>query len=89
MRQISSRDSALTTSVMTKSTSRFRRAREVEFLGGLRELVRDDGRHRVLRSEQRPAQPSGELPITIVTAMVSPSARPKPSMMAPKMPVRA
>ena len=31
----------------------------------------------------------GLLPITIVTAMVSPSARPKPSMIAPTMPVRA
>src|SRR5205807_572542 len=31
----------------------------------------------------------GLLPITIVTAIVSPSARPKPSMTAPMMPVRA
>ena len=31
----------------------------------------------------------GLFPITIVTAMVSPSARPKPSMTAPTMPVRA
>ena len=31
----------------------------------------------------------GSLPITMVTAMVSPSARPKPNMMAPAMPVRA
>src|SRR6266403_1366997 len=32
---------------------------------------------------------SGRLPITIVTAMVSPSARPKPKMIAPTMPARA
>src|SRR5207344_1373710 len=31
----------------------------------------------------------GLFPITIVTAIVSPSARPKPSMTAPMMPVRA
>ena len=31
----------------------------------------------------------GLFPITIVTAIVSPSARPKPSMMAPTIPVRA
>ena len=31
----------------------------------------------------------GVLPMTIVTAMVSPSARPKPSITAPTMPVRA
>ena len=31
----------------------------------------------------------GLFPITIVTAMVSPSARPKPSITAPMMPVRA
>ena len=31
----------------------------------------------------------GVLPITIVTAIVSPSARPKPSITAPTMPVRA
>ena len=31
----------------------------------------------------------GVFPITIVTAIVSPSARPKPSMTAPTMPVRA
>ena len=31
----------------------------------------------------------GLFPITIVTAIVSPSARPKPSMTAPTMPVRA
>src|SRR6266403_927687 len=32
---------------------------------------------------------SGRLPITIVTAIVSPSARPKPKMIAPTMPARA
>src|SRR5262249_49803331 len=31
----------------------------------------------------------GVLPMTIVTAIVSPSARPKPSMTAPTIPVRA
>src|SRR5262249_27010157 len=31
----------------------------------------------------------GEFPITIVTAMVSPRARPRPSMVAPTMPARA
>jgi hypothetical protein len=31
----------------------------------------------------------GLFPITIVTAIVSPSARPKPSMTPPMMPVRA
>ena len=31
----------------------------------------------------------GLFPITIVTAIVSPSARPKPSITAPTMPVRA
>ena len=31
----------------------------------------------------------GLLPITIVTAIVSPRARPKPSITAPMMPVRA
>jgi hypothetical protein len=35
------------------------------------------------------AEIRGLLPITIVTAIVSPSARPKPSMTAPTMPVRA
>ena len=30
----------------------------------------------------------GWLPMTIVTAIVSPSARPRPSMMAPTMPMR-
>jgi len=30
----------------------------------------------------------GLLPMTIVTAIVSPIARPKPSMIAPKIPVR-
>ena len=32
---------------------------------------------------------TGRLPITIVTAIVSPMARPRPSRMAPMMPVRA
>ena len=31
---------------------------------------------------------SGWLPMTMVTAIVSPSARPRPSMMAPTMPMR-
>ena len=31
----------------------------------------------------------GELPITIVTAIVSPSARPRPSIVAPTIPARA
>ena len=35
------------------------------------------------------AEISGRLPITIVTAIVSPSARPSPSTHAPKMPTRA
>src|SRR5439155_20149037 len=35
------------------------------------------------------AEISGRLPITMVTAMVSPSARPSPSTTAPKIPERA
>ncbi len=36
----------------------------------------------------RDAETCGVLPITIVTAIVSPSARPRPSMTAPTMPTR-
>ncbi len=60
MLQISSRDSALTISVMTNSTSPISiERRQVELVGGLGELVGDHRRHRVLRREQRQPTPAG------------------------------
>ena len=38
---------------------------------------------------KRDSDTCGVLPITMVTAIVSPRARPKPSMIDPTMPVRA
>ena len=60
---------------------------QIQVVGRLGELVGDDRRHRVLRGEER-GETWGLLPMTIVTAIVSPSARPKPSMIAPRTPVR-
>ena len=48
---------------------------------GLAELVGDDAGHAVARSEQVLEDLAGRLPMTMVTAMVSPRARPKPRMM--------
>ena len=53
--------------------------------GGLAELVGDHRRERVALREDR--SPSfGELPITSTTAIVSPIARPRPSIAPPVMP---
>ena len=58
---------------------------EVQVGGGLREFVGDDAGKRVAGAKSE-AEISGGLPMTIVTAIVSPRARPRPRMMAPKMP---
>ena len=55
--------------------------------GGLGVLVGDHAGHRLARREER-SEISRRLPMTIVTAIVSPSARPRPRMIAPKMPAR-
>ena len=89
MLQISSRDSELTISVMTKSTrpistSAFRYSSVSASVNSLAITAAI-----VYCGANSDAEILGLLPITIVTAIVSPSARPKPSMTAPTMPVRA
>jgi hypothetical protein len=59
--------------------------RAMHGLGGLVELVGERGRDRVAGREQRRADPYA-LPMTNVTAIVSPSARPEPSMIPPITP---
>ena len=59
---------------------------QVERLRGLGELVDDHARHRRALAEDAGRDLSTLLPISIVTAMVSPNARPRPSRLAPKMP---
>ncbi len=72
--------------VMMNSRSRSRSERAGRARRQPRELVGDDGSHRVLRVEER-RETCGLLPMTIVTAIVSPRARPKPSMIAPRIPL--
>src|SRR5262245_27801080 len=89
MDQINARDSMLTTSVMTNRTSpismsaeRYRAlAASVNSLASTAAIV--------YCGANSDSDTCGLLPITIVTAIVSPSARPKPSITAPTMPLRA
>ena len=53
------------------------------------ERRRDLGRDRLTLVEQAASGSAGLLPMTIVTAIVSPSARPRPRMTAPTIPERA
>src|SRR6185436_177189 len=87
--QISRREPALTSSVMTKSTrpistSAFRYRRSAASVNSLAMTAAI-----VYCGANSDSDTFGLFPITIVTAIVSPSARPKPSMTAPMMPVRA
>ena len=86
--QIRSRESALITTVMTNRTSpisisadRYRSsAASVNSLAMTAAIVYCGAKSEV--------ETWGLLPMTIVTAIVSPIARPKPSMIAPATPVR-
>ena len=55
---------------------------------GLAELVGDHGRQAVALAEQVLAEHLGASPIRIVTAIVSPIARPRPSIAPPMIPPR-
>ena len=57
----------------------------IQLAGGFGKLVGDDGGDGVAGREQE-AWILGSLPITIVTAMVSPKARARPRKIDPKMP---
>ena len=88
MLQMSIRDSAFTASVMTKSTrpisiSACRCRSSVASVNSFAMTAA-----MVYCGAKSDQEIVGLFPITIVTAIVSPSARPKPSMMAPTMPVR-
>ena len=77
----------LTTKVTAKSRSPSSSATTDKVVPGFRVLVGDDGGHRVARLEKR-ATICGLLPMTMVTAIVSPSARPRARITAPEMPAR-
>ena len=89
MLQISSAREQLTMSVMTKSTRpistrAFRYRSSVASVNSFAMTAAI-----VYCGAFNDHETCGLLPITMVTAIVSPSARPKPSMMAPVIPVRA
>ena len=88
MRQMRRRDTPLTSSVMMNSSSpisisacRYRSSAASLNSFAITAAI-------VYCGAKTESDSLGVLPITIVTAMVSPSARPKPSMMAPMMPTR-
>ena len=89
MLQISSRDSELMMSVMMNSTrpistsaERYRSSAASANSLAITAAI-------VYWGAKRDTDTLGLLPMTMVTAMVSPRARPKPSMTAPTIPVRA
>ena len=63
----------------------FKQRAQIRVGRGLGEFVGDDAGQRVARREKRFGN-FGRLPMTIVTAMVSPSARPSPRITAPNKP---
>src|SRR4029077_4234233 len=89
MLQMRSRDNPLMTSVITNSTNptSIRAAMWRSVSASVNSLSRTAAI--VYCGAKSEAEILGLLPMTIVTAIVSPSARPKPSITAPTMPVRA
>src|SRR5439155_22714356 len=89
MLQINSRDRRFTTSVMMKSTrpistSAWRYSSSAASANSFAMTAAI-----VYCGANNDSDTFGLFPITIVTAIVSPSARPNPSIMAPTIPVRA
>jgi hypothetical protein len=77
----------VTTPMTSRITARVEQRRELELRRRIEELVRELGADRVGRREERGVDPAA-LPITCVTAIASPSARPRPSTTAAVIPLR-
>ena len=89
MLQISSRDSELMISVMMNSTRPISTSADRYSSSAASANSLATTAAIVYCGANSDSDTFGLLPITIVTAIVSPSARPKPSITAPMMPVRA
>ena len=67
----------------------FHQRRQIDVAGRFGEFVGDHCRDRVARARAAKRESPGSLPITMVTAMVSPSARARPRKIEPMIPSRA